>query len=65
MGKQLIPEHVLVSAEFRSLDLDSKVLLWFMARQETSGVPDGQLAEPSPEQWALMIELAEWEKRHG
>lgn len=58
-----IPESVLASSDFLSLDLEAKVLLWFMARQE--GIPNGQLVEPNPELWALMVELADWVKRHG
>ena len=60
-----IPDHVLASADFLSLELESKVLLWFMARQEREGTPNGQLVDPDPEQWALMTELAEWVKRYG
>ena len=67
MGKQQgpIPESVLLSRDFLDMDLDSKVLLWFMARQEAEGTPNGQLIEPDPEQWALMTELAEWVKQYG
>ena len=60
-----IPETVLNAPDFLSLDLQSKVLLWFMARQEAQGTPNSQLREPGPEQWGLMIELAQWVKRYG
>lgn len=64
--KNPIPRRVRKSKEYRTLDRDAKLLLWYMARQESLGIKEnGSLEAPPDELWEFMRELRDWAVTDG